>query len=84
MDSNYKNLQTEFYSEMKKEDIQVHLAETISQDDEKRPSNKPPPATARELVAEILTLDDDPSVNPWTFRMWFIGIGMSVFAGWDD
>ena len=45
--------------------------------------NKPirPPATARELVTEILLVEDDPSVNPWTFRMWFIGIGMSVFAG---
>jgi hypothetical protein len=40
-----------------------------------------PPATARELVSEILLVEDDPSVNPWTFRMWFIGIGMSVFAG---
>jgi hypothetical protein len=42
---------------------------------------KKPPKTARDLVTEILMVEDDPTVNPWTFRMWFIGIGMSVFAG---
>jgi hypothetical protein len=47
-------------------------------DDKRR---KKPPKTARELVTEILVVEDDPTVNPWTFRMWFIGIGMSVFAG---
>jgi hypothetical protein len=69
------------YSDAKKQDVQVHLAETISQEEEKNPAIRPPPASARELVAQILTLEDDPSLNPWTFRMWFIGIGMSVFAG---
>jgi hypothetical protein len=39
-----------------------------------------PPTTARDLVAEILLVEDDPTLNPWTFRMWFIGIGISVFA----
>jgi hypothetical protein len=38
------------------------------------------PTTGREIVAEVLTAEDDPTVNPWTFRMWFIGIGLSVFA----
>jgi hypothetical protein len=36
---------------------------------------------ARDLVTEVLSLEDDPTINPWTFRMWFIGLGMSVFAG---
>jgi hypothetical protein len=40
-----------------------------------------PPTTARELVTEILLVEDDPSLNPYTFRMWFIGVGISVFAG---
>lgn len=40
-----------------------------------------PPTTARELVTEILAVEDDPSLNPFTFRMWFLGIGISVFAG---
>jgi hypothetical protein len=38
------------------------------------------PTTGREIVAEVLTAEDDPTVNPWTFRMWFVGIGLSVFA----
>jgi hypothetical protein len=40
-----------------------------------------PPTTARELVTEILMVEDDPTLNPFTFRMWFLGIGISVFAG---
>jgi hypothetical protein len=39
---------------------------------------------ARDLVTEVLSLEDDPTLNPWTFRMWFIGIGMSVFAGYEN
>jgi OPT oligopeptide transporter protein len=35
----------------------------------------------RDLVTEVLSLEDDPTLNPWTFRMWFIGIGISVFGG---
>jgi len=40
-----------------------------------------PPTTARELVTEILAVEDDPSLNPYTFRMFFLGTGISVFAG---
>jgi hypothetical protein len=38
--------------------------------------------SARDLVTEVLLVEDDPTVNPWTFRMWFIGIGLSVFGGY--
>jgi hypothetical protein len=41
-----------------------------------------PPTTARDLVTEILLVEDDPTQNPWTFRMWFLGIGISVFAAY--
>jgi hypothetical protein len=41
---------------------------------------KKPPTTAKDLVTEILLVEDDPTLNPWTFRTWFIGIGLSVFA----
>ncbi|KAF2674475.1 OPT superfamily oligopeptide transporter [Microthyrium microscopicum] len=51
---------------------------TLSHDDDKT-YNKPPD-TARDLVSEVLMVDDDPSLNPWTFRTWFVGIGISVFA----
>ena len=26
-----------------------------------------------DIVTKVLHADDDPSLNPWTFRMWFIG-----------
>lgn len=29
--------------------------------------------TAADLVTQVIDLDDDPSLNPWTFRMFFIG-----------
>jgi hypothetical protein len=65
------------YFDPKKGNIQA--AESLDEHDLRKQTK--PPATARELVTEILLVEDDPSVNPWTFRMWFIGIGMSVFAG---
>jgi hypothetical protein len=71
-------IHTEYFDSEKRE-VQVDVAESLEQD----PGQKyvKPPDTARDLVAEILMLEDDPAVNPWTFRMWFIGIGMSIFAG---
>jgi hypothetical protein len=50
-------------------------------DKDLEPNRPKPPTTARDFVTEILLVEDDPTQNPWTFRMWFIGIGMSVFAG---
>ena len=29
---------------------------------------------AEQLVTTVLSVDDDPSLNPWTFRMWFLGM----------
>jgi YD repeat-containing protein len=54
---------------------------TSDSDGEKETHKRKAPKTPRELVSEILMVEDDPSVNPWTFRMWFIGIGVSVFGG---
>lgn len=28
---------------------------------------------AKELVTTVLHVDDDPTLNPWTFRAWFLG-----------
>jgi hypothetical protein len=50
-------------------------------DDEKDHHNKPP-TTARDLVTEVLSVDDDPTLSPWTFRTWFIGLGLSIFAAY--
>ena len=35
----------------------------------------------REIVTHIISVDDDPSLNPWTFRALFIGLGLSAFGG---
>ena len=29
--------------------------------------------TAADIVTQVIDLDDDPSINPWTFRMFFLG-----------
>jgi hypothetical protein len=60
----------------------VTTVEYAYSDEEKHHDTSKPPTTARDLVTEVLVVEDDPSVNPWTFRMWFIGIGMAVFGGY--
>jgi hypothetical protein len=35
--------------------------------------NAAPIATAEEIVTHVIHVDDDPTLNPWTFRMFFIG-----------
>jgi hypothetical protein len=32
-----------------------------------------PATTAKDLVTEVIHAQDDPSLNPWTFRTWFLG-----------
>lgn len=73
----------EFVAEDKSLDINVvekpGSSSSIPSSEEESIHDKPP-TTARDLVTEVLSLSDDPSINPWTFRMWFIGIGLSIFA----
>ncbi|KAF2665474.1 OPT superfamily oligopeptide transporter [Microthyrium microscopicum] len=40
-----------------------------------------PAETAKDLITEVIHVTDDPTLNPWTFRTWFLGIGLSVFGG---
>lgn len=35
----------------------------------------------REIATHVISVDDDPSLNPWTFRAFFIGLGLSAFGG---
>ena len=35
----------------------------------------------RDIVTNVISVHDDPSLNPWTFRSFFIGIGLSTFGG---
>jgi hypothetical protein len=32
--------------------------------------------TAADIVTQVIHLDDDPSINPWTFRMFFLGMAV--------
>lgn len=34
----------------------------------------------RDIVTHVISVQDDPSLNPWTFRSFFIGIGLSAFG----
>ena len=36
---------------------------------------------AQNLVTYVISVEDDPSLNPWTFRTLVIGIGLSTFGG---
>ncbi|KAF2096568.1 OPT superfamily oligopeptide transporter [Rhizodiscina lignyota] len=36
--------------------------------------------TVEDITTQVLTVEDDPTVNPWTFRMFFLGIGFAVFG----
>jgi OPT oligopeptide transporter protein len=33
-----------------------------------------------DFVTHVLHVEDDPTLSPWTFRMWFLGIGLSLFG----
>jgi len=35
----------------------------------------------RDIVTRVLSVDDDPTLSPWTLRAFVIAIGLSVFAG---
>jgi hypothetical protein len=30
-------------------------------------------STAEEIITHVIHVDDDPTLNPWTFRMFFLG-----------
>jgi hypothetical protein len=67
------------WSVEKKEDVEVVEVERPSPEtpptDPETPKPKHEPVeTDLQLVTKVLNVDDDPTVNPWTFRMWFIGI----------
>ncbi|KAI9844590.1 MAG: hypothetical protein M1838_002114 [Thelocarpon superellum] len=36
--------------------------------------------TARDIATHVLDVTDDPTRNPWTFRLWFLGIGLGSFG----
>lgn len=37
-------------------------------------------SSAAEIVTHVIDVEDDPSINPWTFRMIFLGKGTMIFS----
>jgi hypothetical protein len=35
----------------------------------------------RDIITHIISVHDDPSLNPWTLRAFLIGFGLSTFGG---
>ena len=35
----------------------------------------------RDIATNIITVHDDPNLNPWTLRAFVIGFGLSAFGG---
>ncbi|KJR85349.1 uncharacterized protein SPSK_08583 [Sporothrix schenckii 1099-18] len=56
-------------------DARKRLGETLSDD-----VGTGVVATAEDLVTRVIDLEDDPTQNPWTFRVFFLGIGLSTFG----
>lgn len=58
----------------------VHSKETLVRNESEHDSkdvevagNQPLVASTEEIALQALHIDDDPSLNPWTFRMYFLG-----------
>ncbi|KAF8120913.1 OPT oligopeptide transporter protein-domain-containing protein [Boletus edulis] len=37
--------------------------------------------SGREIATHVISVDDHPFLNPWTFRAFFLGLGLSTFGG---
>lgn len=35
----------------------------------------------RDLVTHVISVHDDPTLNPWTVRAFVVGLGLSAFGG---
>ena len=35
----------------------------------------------RDIATHIVTIHDDPTLNPWTLRAFILGLGLSAFGG---
>lgn len=58
-----------------KGDVETATADADSNSEEGVLSNE------RDIATHVISVDDDPSLNPWTFRAFFIGLGLSTFGG---
>ncbi|KAG2353183.1 OPT oligopeptide transporter protein-domain-containing protein [Suillus spraguei] len=58
-----------------KGDVETATVDAASDSEEGVLSNE------RDIATHVISVDDDPSLNPWTFRAFFIGLGLSTFGG---
>ena len=35
----------------------------------------------RDIATHVISVEDDPTQNPWTFRAFFLGLALSAFGG---
>jgi hypothetical protein len=54
--------------------ISPALKSPIPYDPEAEEHYTAPAETAEDLVTEVIHATDDPTLNPWTFRAWFLGM----------
>jgi len=40
--------------------------------------------TAEDLITQVINVEDDPSLNPWTFRTFFLGTSLYTALGRDS
>ncbi|KAG1858150.1 OPT oligopeptide transporter protein-domain-containing protein [Suillus subluteus] len=72
---NEKALRTSDESFDGKGDVETATVDADSDSEEGVLSNE------RDIATHIISVDDDSSLNPWTFRAFFIGLGLSTFGG---
>ncbi|KAG1808294.1 OPT oligopeptide transporter protein-domain-containing protein [Suillus subaureus] len=70
-----KALSTSDKSFDRKGDVETATVDANSDNEEGVLSNE------RDIATHVISVDDDPSLNPWTFRAFFIGLGLSTFGG---
>ena len=51
----------------------TNILDSPTYDDDGEIHYTTPAQTARDLVTEVIHARDDPTLNPWTFRVWFLG-----------
>jgi OPT oligopeptide transporter protein len=56
------------------ERVHTDSTSSLSKDPEQPKAKNEAVETDLQLVTRVLSVEDDPSENPWTFRMWFLGM----------
>ncbi|KAM0748112.1 peptide transporter MTD1 [Meredithblackwellia eburnea MCA 4105] len=56
-------------------EIEILAAENVLDNGKERPIE-----TANDIATRCMSLEDDPTLPVFTFRMWFLGIGLTCFA----